>query len=251
MIKAAVALVLLAPPAFAQQQTRGATIFGTVRDSVGQPIPAADIVAQPGSHRTRSDSAGNYLLTGLDDGNYVVAARKVGYAPERWDVKLSKTGRLEVKFTLGRSVRLDTVVVVARANCPPYTFNGFLCRQRTGGGVFLDYNDIDERRVHYTADLFRDIEGFRVELRRTRSGPVPVPARRGFGCINSLVDGREASPANPVPINPGDLTAIEVYLRPDSVPEPYQRHTWPTNLTRTGRCSVIVYWTIWAPMTGK
>jgi len=80
---ATLALAVLAAPAFAQQQTRGATIAGTVLDSSSLPVPSADVVAQPGNHRTRSDSAGNFLLTGLDDGNYIVAARKVGYAPER------------------------------------------------------------------------------------------------------------------------------------------------------------------------
>jgi len=166
------------------------------------------------------------------------------------DIKLSKNGRIEVKFVLGRAVRLDTFTVTARSDCPPRTLNGFMCRRRTGGGVFLDYADIDERAANYTADLFKDIEGFRVDLRRTRSGPVPVPVRKGFGCITSLVDGREVTPANPVPTHPADLSAVEVYLRPDSVPLPYQRYTWTSNVSRTGRCSVIVYWTLWAPVTG-
>src|SRR5688500_8382367 len=131
-------MALFSLPAMAQEPTRGATISGTVRDSASQPIPAADIIAQPGNHRTRSDSAGNFLLTGLDGGTYVVAARKVGFAPERWDVKLSKTGRLQLRFVLGRRVQLDTVVVTARRDCPAFSVNGFLCRQRSGGGVFLD-----------------------------------------------------------------------------------------------------------------
>src|SRR5262245_8418676 len=117
MIRAArrVALLsVLAVSATAQQPTRGATIAGTVRDSSAQPIPAADVVAQPGSHRMRSDSAGNFMFTGLDGGNYVVAARKVGYAPERWDLKVSKNGRVDVKFVLARRMQLDTIVVTAR-----------------------------------------------------------------------------------------------------------------------------------------
>jgi hypothetical protein len=229
---------------------RGGTILGTVRDSLAQPVPAADVVAHPGSYRTRSDSAGNFLLTGLDGGTYTVAARKVGYAPDRWDVTLKKSGRLELKFVLARRVELDTVTVKARRDCPAYSLDGFTCRRRSGGGVFLDYPEIDERRPTYTADLFRDMPGFRVDFRRTRYGLVRVPvAVNGFGCIASLVDGRPASAANEIPLNPSDLSAMEVYLHPDSVPETYQRYTWPaSNLHRSGRCSVIVYWTIWAPL---
>jgi hypothetical protein len=245
-------LACLAATLPAQQPTRGATIFGTVRDSMSRPVPAADVVAQPGGHRTRADSAGNFQLTGLGGGSYAIAARKLGYAPERWDVKVSKNGRVEVKFVLGRRVQLDTVTVVARHNCPAFSVDGFMCRQRSGGGVFLDYTDIDDKGAIESADLFRDIPGFRVDIRRTRFGPVRVPARQGFGCINSLVDGYPVTQANVVPINPGDLSALEVYLKPDSVPEPYQRYTWPASgVHRSGRCSVVVYWTIWAPMNAK
>ena len=229
---------------------RGATIAGSVRDSLGTPISGADVVAQPGHYRTRSDSSGNFILTGLDDGSYTVAARKVGYAPERWDLKISKNGRLDIKFVLGRRVQLDTITVIARGSCPVFSLNGFWCRQRSGVGVFMDYDDIDEQGVVYTADLFRQIPGFRVELRRTRMGPMPVPVRAGFGCITSLVDGMPVTGANPVPTNPSDLSALEVYLKPDSVPTPYQQYTWPEmNTHRTGRCSVVLYWTIWAPVS--
>jgi hypothetical protein len=89
LLRALASVAVFSLPAMAQQPTRGATIAGTVRDSAARPVAAVDIVAQPGNHRTRSDSAGNFLLTGLDGGSYVVAARKVGFAPERWDVKLS------------------------------------------------------------------------------------------------------------------------------------------------------------------
>lgn len=249
-IVAAVFITLSSPPAFAQA-TRGATIAGTVRDSASWPIPDADVVARPGNHRTRSDSAGNFLLTGLDGGSYTVASRKVGYAPDQWDVKLSKSGRIELKFVLRARRQLDTIVVMARRDCPAFSLDGFMCRRRGGGGLFLDYPDIDQHGVTFTADLFRDIPGFRVELRSTRSGLVPVAvASNGWGCIRSLVDGRPASVANPVPLIPSDLSAIEVYAKADSVPKAYERYTWPAgDVSRSGRCSVVVYWTIWAPMS--
>jgi hypothetical protein len=242
---------LMALPAGAQQP-KGATIAGTVRDSSGMPIAGADVVTQPGARRTRSDSTGAFILTDLDGGSYVVAARKLGYAPERWDVKLSKNGRIEVKFVLGRRL-LDTIRVVAsRHQCPPHSVEGFLCRKDAKiGGVFMDYTDIDDRGARYTADLFRDLPGFRVELRRTRFGPMPTPVKVGGGCITSLVDGYPVSGANLIPELPGDLTGLEIYLRPDSVPEPYRRYTFPErgDITRTGRCAVALYWTIWAPFT--
>jgi hypothetical protein len=232
------------------QGTHGGTIAGTVRDSGAQPIPDADIIVRPGNHRARTDTAGRFIIAGMDGGGYAVYARKIGYAPEHWDIKLSKSGRIDLKIVLRRQ-QLDTVVVTASRNCPAYSLDGFFCRRRAGGGLFLDYPDIDERGVTYTGDLFRDIPGFRTTLVSTRSGLMPVGVRaNGFGCIRALVDGHPASAANVVPAYTGDLSAMEVYLKPDSVPAAYQRYTWPGgDLTRTGRCSVIVYWTVWAPFS--
>jgi hypothetical protein len=245
-----IVLVTVAAPMLAQQPApRGGTITGTVRDSAGLVIADADIIARPGGHRTRTDSAGRFSLTELDGGNYTIASRKVGFAPDRWDVKLSRNGKLDLKFVLARQrQQLDTIVVTAKRDCPAYSLDGFMCRRRTGGGVFLDYPDIDDQRVMFTGDLFRNMPGFRAELRPTAIGSVVVPvAANGYGCINSLVDGRPATAANPVPTYPSDLSALEVYLKPDSVPRAYQRYTWPaSNSARSGRCSVIVYWTIWA-----
>lgn len=239
-------LALLVPLPAATQSTRGATIAGTVRDSAAQPIAGADIVASKGNRRTQSDSAGNYTLTGLDGGSYLVVARKVGYAPSRWDVMVSKSGRVEVNFVLTRRV-LDTVTVVAPRDCPIHSLDGFLCRRASRRGLFLDDADIDERGALTTADIFQDIPGFRVEGRRGRYGPVRVamPASN-TGCIMSLVDGHEASAANPIPPKPYDLVGIEVYLNPDSVPESYRRFIW----TRRSipRCTLVIYWTLWAPL---
>lgn len=245
-------LVLAIPAASARaQETRGATVAGTVRDSMAQPIPEADIVVRPGNARTRSDSTGRFFLTGLDGGGYVVYARKLGYSVERWDVKLSSGGRVELKFILQHQPRrLDTVSVTAAATCPAFSLEGFECRRRSRNGVFLDYPDIDERGTTYTADLFRDIPGFRTTLVSRFGSIVPVGVRNNGGCIAALVDGREATRANPVPTYSRDLSGMEVYAKPDSVPSEYQRYTWATDdATRTGRCSVIVYWTIWAPVT--
>jgi hypothetical protein len=230
------------------QGTRRGTIAGTVRDSAAQPMPDADVIVRPGNHRARTDSTGHFLISDMDGGSYSVYARKIGYAPERWDIKLSKSGRIDLKIVLRRQ-QLDTVVVTASRNCPAYSLDGFACRRRAGGGVYLDYPDIDERGVTYTGDLFREIPGFRTTLVSTRSGLIPVGIHaNGFGCIRALVDGRPASPATPVPTYTGDLSAMEVYLQPDSVPAAYQRYTWPDgDLTRTGRCSVVVYWSVWAP----
>jgi len=241
--------IAAAPGAPAQQTGAGATITGVVRDSASVPVPGADVIARPGGRRARSDSAGRFVLSGLDGGKYTVVARKLGYAPASWDVELSKSGHIEIQLVFERRLpTLDTVIVTADRKCSAFSLDGFVCRRHGRYGVFLDYTDIDDKEPIYTADLFRDIRGFRVEDRNTRFGPTRVVAPTPtWGCITSLIDGYPASPARRIPELPYDLLAIEVYARADSVPEEYQRYTWPAGgIVRSGRCSVIVYWTLLA-----
>ena len=234
------------------QQPSGASVTGSVRDSAARPIADADVTLRPGNHRTRSDSAGRFSFTGLDDGKYMVVARRLGYAPVDWEVTLKKSGHVDVKLTLDRRLPiLDTVVVSAGRECSRQSFDGFMCRRRGGGGVFLDYNEIDEKAPLYTADLFNDMKGFRVDVRSTRQGPVRVASTAvPWGCLTSLVDGRPVTGANIIPEYPIDVMAVEIYAKPDSVPKEYQTYTWPRgSVTRSGRCSVVVYWTTHAKMT--
>lgn len=246
------AALLAALPALASAQ--GGIIAGTVRDTGNRPIAAADISVKPGQLRARTDSAGRFIITGLGADKYTVRARKIGYGPTTYDVDLSHAGRVEINLVFDQPMpMLDTIKVVAGRMCSEWSLDGFVCRRKGGGGLFLDYTDIDDKDAYWTADLFHDIKGFRTTVRGTRSGPVRfVEANPPWGCITQLVDGRPATPATIVPELPTDLIAMEVYARPDSVPPEYQRYTWPNGgITRSGRCSVIVYWTLRARMTPR
>jgi hypothetical protein len=238
------AAFLLALPSLAAAQ--GGIIAGTVRDTAARPVAGADISVRPGQHRARTDSAGKFIITGLGADHYTVRARKIGYAPTTYDVSLSNAGRVDISLVFDQTMpMLDTIKVVAGRTCSEWSLDGFVCRRKGGGGLFFDYTDIDDKDAYYTADLFRDIKGFRTSVRSTRYGPVRfVESNPPWGCITHLVDGRPTSPATPIPELPTDLIAMEVYARPDSVPQEYQKYTWPNGgITRSGRCSVVVYWT--------
>jgi carboxypeptidase family protein len=228
------------------QEPRGATLTGTVRDSLAKPIANAEVVAQPDAHRTRTDSGGRFAFTALDGGRYTVRARKLGYAPAEWTADLSKDGRLDITLVLNRQFpTLDTVFVRADGQCSPFSLDGFSCRRKSAKGLYLDYTDIDDKGTTFTGDLFRDIDGFREEVRSSRFGPVRIPVPlTGWRCLNQLVDGRPLSGANRVPELSADVVAMEVYKSPDDVPTEYQRYTWmPPNARFGGRCSLVVYWT--------
>jgi len=223
-------------------------ITGITRDSMERPVPGAEIVAHPGNKRTRSDSVGRFTLADLDGGTYTVRARKFGYTPVTWDVKLEKNGRADIKLEMGNpTATLDTVRVSADGGCPPRTLDGFACHRKRGGGVFLDYTDIDDKEPLHTADIFRGMKEFRVDVRYGGpAGPIYVPkVIKGFGCIISLVDGMPASAANPIPQIPQNIAALEIYFHRDSVPKEYKRYT-----SFGPPCTTVAYWTIWARTGG-
>jgi len=250
-----VAMMLIALPLAAQQPAtppRGGTITGVVRDSLARPVAGADVVAIPGESHARTDSTGRFVLTGLDNGAYTVRARKLGYAPAEWSVDLSKSGRLDIGLVLSqRMAALDTVRVRADGTCSPHSLDGFFCRRKLSKGLFLDYTDIDDKRTTYTADLFRDIDGFRVDVRPTSRGPIRVPvALEGWRCLNTLVDGWPVTGANQIPELSWDVVAMEVYKLPADVPREYEKYAWTSPFARqAARCSLVVYWTQFAKLS--
>jgi iron complex outermembrane recepter protein len=132
-------LLLVAALAVGAQQT-GGTISGIVRDTAARPIAGAIVTVIQANRSAETDSAGRFQITGLGDDNFTVRARKIGYRPESWDVKLSKSGSAELKFELVASPRLlDTVRVAADGSCPNTRgIESFLCRRQRPGGMFLD-----------------------------------------------------------------------------------------------------------------
>jgi hypothetical protein len=245
-IALATALTSFAATPSLAQQPAGGTIAGTVRDAEQRAVAGADVALKPGDHRTRTDSAGRFTFVGLGPDNYTVRARKLGFSPGNWDVKLAKAGTVDITIALDpRAMFLDTMTVSADRECPLLTIEAFLCRRRRPGGVYLDYDEIDDKDVMYVGEVFRGVTGLRVDFQIGTNGPVySLRTEKVSGCINSLVDGRLVTPANPVPELTRNLVAIEVYTHPDSVPAALERFTWPQNgVTRTGKCVVIVYWT--------
>lgn len=107
-------LVTLAAPLFAQTFRGG--IQGTVTDSAGAAIPAADITiknSDTGLVRTvKTDDAGNFLVTELPLGNYSVSAAKTGFGTKVINgiaVAVSTNTRADVQLSPGE-VKQEVVV---------------------------------------------------------------------------------------------------------------------------------------------
>jgi hypothetical protein len=253
-LRRAIALLLWSSAIAGAQATTG-TISGSVVDDNGTPVRDADVYAPPSSARARTDSAGRFTLANLPPDFYHVRVRHIGFTAAEITSDLGKGGRVDLKFELKRRpVMLDSVIVQVDGKCPMRNFTGFNCRRRTGKGIYLTDDDIMDRGAIELGDLFRDVEGFRIENMNTQLGwrPIPIPTR-GNHCLNALVNGRIYARTNPLPRYATDLLAVEIYATPNDVPPEYQQYVSnpearqsATRIPRdspTNRCALAVYWT--------
>lgn len=231
------------------------TISGVVLDPAGRPIRDADVMILGDKARGRTDSTGRFTIANVDKGFYHVRARRIGFAPSEVTTDLSKNGKVELTFELKvRPAILDSVRVVAAGKCPERTLIGYYCRKRMTNGVFLSDDDLADRGAIELGDIFRDVEGFRVDVVPTPWGAKPRPlATRGARCLNALVNGLPAARTNLLPAYAVNVIAVEIYALPNEVPPEFQRFVSLASARQTSspvgrdspnaRCSLVVYWT--------
>ncbi len=214
-----------------------ALLRGTVRTADGDlPLPGA-LVRLADGPQTRANARGEWTLGGLPGGTRVLEVRAIGYYPVQRAVDVvAGEGPVAVSLFTFQSV-LDTVRIVA-SRTGDRSGGGFERRSRTlGAGSFLGAESIRRRGGVTTADIFRSINGVRLQgsgLDRT------IMMRGSFGdCTPAVfVDGLYM--ATPLAdeldlIAPRDrITGIEVY-NDATTPAEFQRGL--------SGCGAIVIWT--------
>ncbi len=250
-MRSAVAFSLLFASALGAQ----GTISGVVLDPAGRPIRDADVMILGDKARGRTDSTGRFTIANVEKGFYHVRARRLGFAPSEVTTDLSKNGKVELTFELKvRPAILDSVRVVAAGKCPERSLIGYYCRKRMANGVFFSDDDLADRGAIELGDIFRDVEGFRVDVVPTPWGAKPRPlATRGARCLNALVNGLPAARTNMLPQYAINVIAVEIYAQPNDVPPEFQRFVSLASARQTSspvgrdspnaRCSLVVYWT--------
>ena len=85
---------------------------GTVRDSEGQPLIGANVYVDKTFRGAITDIDGNYSITGLPAGTYIVKASYIGYETASREIEIP--GEVRIDFTLSEtSVMAEEVMVVA------------------------------------------------------------------------------------------------------------------------------------------
>jgi len=113
-------IVVLAIAAGAAAQTTTATISGRVLDAQGGALPGAIVTAKSpnlqGSRETVTSANGDYILTGLPSGPYVVTFAFAGFQTHSRNVTLAPTQGVPLEVTLGPAQVTEEVTVVGTSD---------------------------------------------------------------------------------------------------------------------------------------
>ncbi|MGE0441754.1 MAG: carboxypeptidase regulatory-like domain-containing protein [Gemmatimonadales bacterium] len=274
---AAMVAVLL-PGSLASQAPAERALSGVVVGERGGRIPGVEILVQRTSMRAESRADGSFRLVGVPAGLQVLVFRKIGFRPQAISVAVDSGGRALGPVVLeAGAFKLPEISVTARyakperyANTTKY--DDFYRRRKTGGGVFLDREDIDRRFVGQTHEIFTGLPGVHLQSRPAGTGSKlwfsrcnesppaiavfldgrhllpPWGISNGYGIQRTAANdrGNEVAPTESEDprsrfvdelidsINPSELEAIEVFRGPGQLPGEF-------NLG--DNCGAIVMWT--------
>jgi CarboxypepD_reg-like domain len=144
--------------ALAQQASFG----GTVLNEAGEkPVANVEIVLEGANRSVRSDSAGNFVFTGLSAGKVTVLVRHLGFEPLRSEFTLGATQKFEVDLLIKPAVtQLQNVNVKGEVTSPwASRLMDFEERRRTGIGRFLTADFFDEHGRPVSAFLQSKLPG--------------------------------------------------------------------------------------------
>jgi hypothetical protein len=170
-----------------------------------------------------TDSAGRFLLTSPQPGQYRMQIRRIGYQPATsGEISFQKSKVWQLTLELAPlAAELEPVTIRERTG-RQWAVDGFRERQALGQGIFLDHLDILARDPVYIADLFRGMPGMQIEL--GRGGPT-VESRQGRGCLKMFVNwlpleslsenGHRTMELPP----PKEVMGVEVYREFKEVPQ--------------------------------
>jgi hypothetical protein len=245
LLSAAAALTLAWLPDTAAAQA--AALHGRVLSAAtGQPIPNATVSLAALAREARSDSLGQFTLSGMRPGEYELVVRAVGYAPARAIVPLTAGPALELDVDLDLLPPvLDSVVTEADIDAPRNFFiREFEARRVLGFGRFVTRAELLRQRGRTLEAILRsrvpgvrylDVNGMIVAASgRDQSRLTPC-------YVNVIVDGVLRYTSG-VRMQFFDLRSLEVsmiagieYYTPASTPAEF-------NLRGHAACGTLVIW---------
>ena len=235
-------LAVSAAPLGAQTAVR---IFrGQVTDSLGVPIPFAEVAILSTGLRVVADSQGLFRIANVPAGLHAVIVRSIGWKPLLFLIRMGdneeRIGRIGLEPAPQQLPEL-TVEGGKFAKPPEYAlthrYDDFFRRRAVRAGTFRLRGAPEWSSAMHTADLLRNIPGVHVSFGPGGSS-VEFARCRGFGAkVAVWIDGARVMTDNPNEalsyLRPSDVEAIEVYRGIGQLPGEFL----------VDACAAIVIWT--------
>lgn len=234
---ACLALVLGFTPRHALAQGERSVVSGLVVDSLGAPVPGAQVSIDGTAHRTTTDPAGSFRLIGVDPGLATLVVRRIGFKAASLAIQVSPSGAGQLMVTLSMTPEiLAPVEVAATREVYDARLDGYFDRvsKRISGNI-ITRERIERAHSKRMVDLLRQVPSVRIVSTRAWG---TVARIRGAPCPPVVfIDGFAAS-AGPFDLDMIDLSSvegIEVYAGMGSIPAEF-------STARGDRCGVIAIW---------
>lgn len=231
-----------------------ATLSGSVLNDPGErPIPNAEIVIRDANKTARSDTAGNFRITGIAAGDHSVMVRLAGYEPWIGSITFVDGKTVEADFMMKPVVaKLDTVQVKARPTLYATRLRDFEERRKQGIGHFIT-TDVFEKNVgRRTAEiLLGSIPGIKMigktdekVVNSTRDGRALCPVQVVLN-DNIIYNGQPGQPTFDInSLNPEDVLGVEYYSA-STAPIRFQGTgaSTPHGNPQGPACGTLIVWT--------
>ena len=187
-------LLWLAAPSFDAAEAQTVALDGEVVSPAGHPVAGAEVVLQPAAGpalTVSSDDAGRFTLSGLEPGEYRLAARAIGFSPVEQELTVAAGRSFDVRLILPEIVR-ERVNVVGDAS---------LVEKIPGSAYVIDRREMEKVKLA-TDDIhqmLRQIPGLNIQ-EEEGYGLRPNIGMRGTGTdrnskITMMEDGVLVAPA--------------------------------------------------------
>ncbi len=132
------------------------TIKGKVKDLSGTPIPGVNVILDGTTKGSQTDFEGNYTISNVENGTYIVKASYLGYAPQSKNVSVNNAD-VTLNFDLEEDTEsLDEIIITGVTNP----------RSKIESSVSVTSMKpkvIAQSAPRTTAEIFRTIPGIRSE----------------------------------------------------------------------------------------
>lgn len=215
----------------------GSVVTGIVMTADGRSVADADVTLL-GLGAIRTDSLGRFSFRGVPAGTVLIRVQRLGLNPILQAIELDGVHPRYVVLTFGGTPALVPIVVrdsAVTAREP----TGFERRRRTGHGIYLTEQEIEQRHAARVEHLLGQLPGVQVDtsgIVRTDRGRTSLFTDNCQDGMQVFLDGVAVSPDFSLrSISPSSIRAIEVYRGVASTPVELR--------SSRAVCGTLVIWT--------